>query len=177
MDAADAWEPTNVNNAILLLLCMNEHQAPFDCTRRLWNHLTGEQLADVQLTHPSDTSDAAAADDAAGNALPDSGAAVPASHDQLPDSAAGSDSKPPETDAAGSCGADASEQYGSAAEAVSGAAQQSDAADEAVGMGAEAEEPDEDESAARAPLCPAITALAVSHSRWVLQQYLLSFLC
>lgn len=129
---------------------------------RLWNHLTGEQLAEVQLTHPPDNSDAAAADDAAGEPLADSGAAVPA---EQAGAAADSGGQPADADAASAPEAAAAEQQGGAAEPAFGAGQQPDAAYQAARADAEAEEANEEEPGARTPLCPAITTLAVSPNK------------
>lgn len=135
-----------------------------DGSIRLWDHLSGEQLAMVQLTQPPEDGAAAAADgEAAGDAEANGSAAAPQSDGTPPQSAvqpgtAGGSS-------AGGPSAAAGGEAAGAAVAAAGAApaQQSDAADEAAAAADEEAEQAESTGPGDQQLrCPAITTLAVS---------------
>jgi hypothetical protein len=128
-----------------------------DATCRLWNHLTGEQLADVQLTHPPDKSEAAAADDAAAEVLADhAGVSSPAdeSSGQLPHASAP--------------GADVISDAAAAEQGLDGAAAvlaSSRHPEDADGAEVDAEELGASGPIFQQPLCPAITTLAACSQR------------
>ena len=119
--------------------------------------MTGEQLADVQLTHPPDSSEAAEADDGA--------AEVPANHAGVSSSAVESSGQLP---AASAPGADVVSDAAAAEQGPDGAAAMVDNgrhSEDANGAEADAEEFGADGSVFQQPQCPAITALAACTQR------------
>lgn len=129
--------------------------------------MTGEQLADLQLTHPPDNSEAAAAGDEAAEAPADANG-VPSStgesSGQLPNAS--------EPGAAAASEAGAAVQGYNDAAAVAGASQPSEqagaidaAADVDADADADVEELEITGSACQQPLCPAITTLTTSPKR------------
>ena len=119
--------------------------------------MTGEQLADVQLTHPPDGSEAAAADDRA--------AEVPADHAGVSSPAAESSGQLPDASVPGAevvSDAAAAEQGTGGAAAMVASSQHPE---DFNGADADAEELGASGPVPKQPLCPATTALAACTHR------------
>jgi hypothetical protein len=121
---------------------------------RLWNHLTGEQLADLQLTHPPDSSTAAAAGDSA--------ASAPAAHSGVPASAEGSSCQLPDASVSGAVVASGASEDHNGAAAQAGSDQH---AEQEGGMESDADEMVDAGHTCQQPACPAITTLGACTTR------------